>query len=207
MLVDLTLRTYLDRLASADPTPGGGAAAALTGAQGAALLSMVCNLTIGKKKYADVEEEMKGVREKSEALRGRLTELIDEDAEAFNKVSQAYQMPKGSDEEKAARRAAIQEALKGAEVVPMETVEACLEVIRLAIVAAQKGNKNVVSDAAVGGILGHAGLLSAADNVRINLNLIKDEEFVERERRKLESLLQAAEEAMQTLEETLQGKL
>ncbi len=207
MLVDLTLKAYLDQLASAAPTPGGGAAAALTGAQGAALVSMVCNLTIGKKKYADVEEEMKAVRERSEALRARLTELIDRDAEAFDRVSAAYGMPKGTEEEKAARRAAIQEALKGAEQVPLETMEACLEVIRLAVVAAQKGNKNVVSDAAVGGILGHAGLLSAADNVRINLNLIKDEAFVQQEQAKLDALLKAAEEAMNTLESALQGKL
>ena len=207
MLVDLTLRDYLDRLASGAPTPGGGAAAALTGAQGAALVSMVCNLTIGKKKYADVEEEMKEVLAKSESLRAKLTDLIDEDAAAFDKVSEAYGMPKGTDEEKAARRAAIQEALKVAEAVPMETVEACLEVIRLAIVVAEKGNKNVVSDAAVAGILGHAGLLSAADNVRINLNLIKDEAFVEKESEKLDAFMQAAKEAMDTLEKTLAGKL
>ncbi|NPA91804.1 MAG: cyclodeaminase/cyclohydrolase family protein [Chloroflexi bacterium] len=207
MLIDLTLRDYLDQLASAAPTPGGGAAAALTGAQGAALVSMVCNLTIGKKKYADVEEEMKQVLAQSETLRAKLTELIDKDAAAFDKVSEAYGMPKSTDEEKAARRAAIQEALKGAEAVPMETMEACLEVIRLAIVAAQKGNKNVVSDAAVGGILAHAGLLSAADNVKINLNLIKDETFVEREQAKLDALLDEAKKAMEALEDALQGKL
>ncbi len=207
MLVDLTIRDYLDQLASGAPTPGGGAAAALTGAQGAALVSMVCNLTIGKKKYADVEAEMKDVLQKSESLRAKLTDLIDEDAAAFDKVSEAYGMPKSTEEEKAARRAAIQEALKIAEAVPMRTVEACLDVIRLAIIAAEKGNKNVVSDAAVAGILGHAGLLSAADNVRINLNLIKDEAFVTREREKLNAFLQAAEEAMAELEKTLAGKL
>lgn len=207
MLVDLSIREYLDQLASSSPTPGGGSAAALTGAQGAALVSMVCNLTIGKKKYADVEEDMKEVLARSEALRAKLIELIDKDAAAFDKVSQAYSMPKSTDEEKAARRAAIQEALKGAEAVPMETVEACLEIIRLAIVAAEKGNPNVVSDAAVGGILGHAGLLSAADNVRINLNFIKDEAFVAREGAKLDRLLQEAARAREELETILQGKL
>ncbi len=207
MLIDLTIRDYLDHLASATPTPGGGAAAALAGAQGAALISMVCNLTVGKKKYADVKEEMTAVLGRSEALRVTLTELIDRDAAAFDRVSEAYRLPKGSDEEKAIRRAAIQEALKGAEAVPMETVAACLEVIRLAIVAAQKGNKNVVSDAAVGGIMGHAGLLGAADNVRINLSLIKDETFVRQERARLEAYIQQAETAMKNLETALAGRL
>ncbi len=207
MLIDLTLREFLDHLASSAPTPGGGSAAALTGAQGAALVSMVCNLTIGKKKYADVEEEMKSVLARSEALRARLMDLIDRDAAAFDKVSASYGMPKETEEQKAARRAAIQEALKGAEAVPMETVEACVEVIRLAITAAEKGNVNVISDAAVAGILGHAGALSAADNVRINLNFIKDEDFVAREGKKLEALLAEAEDARAKLEEVLKGKL
>ncbi len=207
MLVDLPIRTYLDQLASSSPTPGGGAAAALTGAQGAALVSMVCNLTIGKKKYADVEEEMKQVLERSETLRAQLTNLVDKDVAAFDKVSEAYAMPKSTDEEKAARRAALQQALKGAEAVPMETVAACLEVIKLSVMAAEKGNKNVVSDAAVGGILGHAGLLGAADNVRINLAFIKDEDFVTREQKRLESFMQQAEDLMKKLQTVLEGKL
>ena len=207
MLVDLTICDYLDQLASSSPTPGGGAAAALTGAQGAALVSMVCNLTIGKKKYADVEEDIRRVLERSEALRSQLTELVDKDVAAFDKVSEAYGMPKKTEEQKTARRAALQEALKGAEAVPMETVAACLEVIKLAIVVAEKGNKNVVSDAAVGGILGHAGLLGAADNVRINLAFIKDQPFVEQEQRRLNAFLQQAEELTQQLHTVLQGKL
>ncbi len=207
MLIDLTLREFLDRLASSAPTPGGGSAAALAGAQGAALVSMVCNLTIGKKKYAGVEAEMKDVLARSEALRAKLMDLVDRDAAAFDKVSAAYAMPKETEEQKAARRAAIQEALKGAEAVPMETVEACVDVVRLAIIAAEKGNVNVVSDAAVGGILGHAGAHSAADNVRINLNFIKDEAFVAREREKLEKLLAEVDEAKARLMEAVGGKL
>jgi len=207
MLVDMTLRAYLDALASKAPTPGGGAAAALTGAQGAALVSMVCNLTIGKKKYADVQADMEAILQRSESLRAQLTDLVDRDAAAFDQVGTAYGMPRGTEEEKAARAEAIQAALKVAEEVPMETVAACLEVLRLAVPTAQKGNRNVVSDAAVAGILAHAGLLSAADNVRINLNLMKDAEFVEAERARLEGYLRDAEAVRQTLEDTLAGKL
>ena len=203
MLADLTLREYLDQLASAAPTPGGGAAAALTGAQGAALVSMVCNLTVGKPKFADVEADMRQVLERSEALRSRLLALADEDATAFGRVSEAYRLPKETPEQKAARRAAIQEALKGAEAVPMQVMEACLDVMRLAVTAAAKGNPNVVSDAAVAGILAHAGLLSAADNVRINLKFIKDEAFVQTESERLHRLLAEAEAVRQTLEQTL----
>ncbi len=203
MLADLTLREYLDQLASAAPTPGGGAAAALTGAQGAALVSMVCNLTVGKPKFADVEADMRQVLERSEALRSRLLALADEDATAFGRVSEAYRLPKDTPEQKAVRRAAIQEALKGAEAVPMQVMEACLDVMRLAVTAAAKGNPNVVSDAAVAGILAHAGLLSAADNVRINLKFIKDEAFVQTESERLHRLLAEAEAVRQTLEQTL----
>ncbi len=203
MLADLTLREYLDQLASAAPTPGGGAAAALTGAQGAALVSMVCNLTVGKPKFADVEADMRQVLERSEALRSRLLALADEDATAFGRVSEAYRLPKETPEQKAARRAAIQEALKGAEAVPMQVMEACLDVMRLAVTVAAKGNPNVVSDAAVAGILAHAGLLSAADNVRINLKFIKDEAFVQTESERLHRLLAEAEAVRQTLEQTL----
>lgn len=207
MLVDLSLCSYLDVLASRAATPGGGTAAAVTGAQGAALVSMVCNLTVGRKKYADVEEEMKAILERSEALRAQLTGLIDRDAAAFDQVSAAYALPKGTDEERAARSAAIQEALKVAEQVPMETVAACLEVLRLAIPVAEKGNRNAVSDAAVAGILAHAGLLAAADNVRINLHSIKDESFVRAEQARLTSYLRQAEEARDALDTVLAGRL
>jgi len=205
MLADMALREYLDRLASADPTPGGGAAAALTGAQAAALVSMVCNLTVGKEKFAAVEAEMRQVLEESEALRTTLLRLADEDAAAFGKVSEAYRLPKGTPEQKAARRAAIQEALKAAEAVPMQVMEACLEVMRLAVVAAEKGNPNVISDAAVAGILAHAGLLSAADNVRANLRYIKDDAFVATEERKMNELIESAADVRRRLERVPTG--
>lgn len=205
MFAEMTLREYLDRLASSDPTPGGGAAAAITGAQGAALVSMVCNLTVGKEKFKAVEAEIKEVLAESEALRAKLLQLADEDAAAFGKVSEAYRMPKDTPEQKAARSAAIQEALKGAEAVPMQIMEACLQVMRLAVVAATKGNPNLISDAAVAGILAHAGLLSAADNVRINLRYIKDETFVATESERMRQLIQDAAEVRRQLEDAVGG--
>jgi len=189
MLRGQTLTDFLDGLASKAATPGGGAAAALAGAMGAALVSMVCNLTIGKKKYADVEEEMKAVLERSEALRARLLDLVEEDVTAFDKVSAAYRMPKGTDEEKAARSAAIQEALKIAEVTPMKTAEACADVLELSVIVAEKGNKNVVSDAGTAAMMAVGGLFSAAFNVKINLAGIKDAAFVEQETERLKKCL------------------
>ncbi len=203
MFAELTVKDYLDQLASSSPTPGGGAAAALTGAQAAALVSMVCNLTVGKPKFADVEEIIQHTLERSEALRLALLSMADEDAEAFGQVSAAYTLPKGTPEEKAARREALQQALKAAALVPLRVMEACLEVMRLATTAAEKGNPNVISDASVAGILAHAGLLGAADNVRINLKFIKDETFVRQEGARLEALLKAAEDARAALEQVI----
>src|ERR671925_443302 len=114
-----TVQAFLDELASAAPTPGGGGAAALSGAMGAALVSMVCNLTIGKEKFAGVEAQMQEILSQSEALRTRLTGMIEEDVAAFDTVMAAYRLPKDNDEEKAARIAAIQQASKEATLVPL----------------------------------------------------------------------------------------
>ncbi len=189
MFREQTLAEFLDGLASKAATPGGGAAAALAGAMGAALVSMVCNLTIGKKRYADVEDEMKAVLERSEALRAKLLDLVEEDVTAFDEVSAAYRMPKGTDEEKAARSAAIQEALKIAESTPMKTAETCADVLELTVIVAEKGNKNVVSDAGTAAMMAIGGLSSAGFNVKINLGGIKDAAFVERESKRLELCL------------------
>ncbi len=174
----MTVQDFLDALAAEESTPGGGGAAALAGSQGAALVSMVVRFTLGRRKYADVQAEMEGYLERSEALRRELLRLVDEDAEAFDAVAACYGMPKETEEEKAARRAALQRALKGAAQVPFVTAEKCLEVIRLAEPVGAKGNVNVVSDAAVAAHLAYAGLRSALINVRINLKFIRDEAFV-----------------------------
>ena len=179
MLTNLSLSRFLDELASNSPAPGGGSVAALAGAAGAALTSMVCNLTIGKKKYADVQEEMKAVLEQSELLRRELTALIDKDTEAFNAVMAAFGLPKGTEAEQAARKAAIQEATKGATAVPLSVMEICEKALYHARIVAQKGNKNSASDAGVAALMLQASCAGAALNVRINLGGLADTAFVQ----------------------------
>ncbi len=174
-----TIAKFLDELASEQPTPGGGGAAAIMGAVGAALVSMVANLTIGKKNYEAFDEELKETRAKAEAVRAELTAAINEDVDAFNAVMGAYGLPREGDEQKAARAAAIQAALKQATDAPLRAVKACHEVIKLSAVVAEKGNVNVISDAGVAALAANAGLRSAALNVFINAKSIKDREFAE----------------------------
>ncbi|SEO85869.1 methenyltetrahydrofolate cyclohydrolase [Methylobacterium sp. ap11] len=174
-----TIRGFLDGLASERPTPGGGGAAAISGAMGAALVSMVCNLTIGKKKYAEVEAEMIATRDRAEGLRARLTGMIAEDVSAFNAVMGAYGLPKATDEDKAARAAAIQDALRLATDVPLACARTCRAVIDLCEGVAERGNLNVVSDAGVAVLAAQAGLRSAALNVYVNAKAIEDRTFAE----------------------------
>ena len=173
---DTAVELFLDALASQTATPGGGSAAAIIGAMGAALVSMVCNLTIGKK-YAEVEGEMKDVLAKSEALRLKLTGMIEDDVTAFDAVMAAYGMAKESDADKAAREKAIQAALKQA--TELRCCYAVREVIDLAAIASDKGNLNVISDAGVGVLAAYAALRSAALNVFTNARMITDKVFAE----------------------------
>lgn len=202
------LGQFLDDLASERPTPGGGGAAAISGAMGAALVSMVCNLTIGKPKYVEVEGELKEVLVKSERLRGELTKAIGDDVKAFDAVMGAYGLPKGeTDEGKAARTAKIQAALKEATDVPLECARLCAEVIKLAEVTADKGNLNVISDAGVAVQSAYAGLMSAALNVRVNAASIKDREFAEGRLSELEALLGEAGSATLKTYDVVKSKL
>jgi len=190
MLTEKPVTTFLDKLASSAPAPGGGSVAALSGALGAALVSMVCNLTVGKKKYADVQEDIKALLAQSEALRKELVELLEADVQVYTEVSRAMKMPRATDEEKAARTVTMQKALKAATDVPMQVAEACVEVMELCQPAAEKGNVNAVSDAGVAVLMAEAGLRSAALNILINLAWIKDEAFVAENRAKLDALLE-----------------
>ncbi len=189
-LTDKPVSRFLDALASSAPAPGGGSVAALSGALGAALLSMVCNLTVGKKKYANVEQDIKAILEKSESLRHKLADLLQADVQAYTAVSQAMKMPRATEEEKAARAETLQKALKGATEVPLQIAEACVEVIALCQPAAEKGNKNAVSDAGVAILMAEAGLRSAALNILINLGWIEDQRFTAEKQRQLDVLLE-----------------
>jgi formiminotetrahydrofolate cyclodeaminase len=189
MLTTLSVETFVKELASGSATPGGGSAAGLAGAQGAALLMMVCNLTIGRKKYVEVEEEMKAALARGELLRDRLLALIEADVRAFDGVMAAYRMPKETPEQKEARSAAIQEGLKQATRTPMETLEACVAVLELAPDVVAHGNPNVISDGGAGVLSAHAGMMIAALNVRINLNAIKDQAFVTEQSAQMDALI------------------
>jgi methenyltetrahydrofolate cyclohydrolase len=204
---DNRIEEFLDALASQAATPGGGGAAAIIGAMGAALVSMVCNLTIGKKKYAEVEAQMKDVLAKTEALRLRLTDMIEDDAKAFDAVMGAYGMAKETDQQKVARDKAIQAALKQATDVPMRCCHAAREVIDLAAIAADKGNLNVISDAGVGVLAAYAALRSAALNVFTNARMINDKTFAEAKLKELNQLLAGAEAATEKAYGTVRGKL
>jgi len=177
MLTTKTVNEFLDEVASSSPAPGGGSVSALAGSLGAALTSMVCRLTIGKKKYVDVQAEMESVLKKSEELRTKLTSVIDEDTEAFNKVMAAFGMPKEADDQKVARNKAIQEATKSATLVPLKLMELCEEGVGFARIVAEKGNKNSLSDAGVSLLLLQAAAQGAALNVRINLAGLEDKKF------------------------------
>ena len=178
MYLDEPLRTFLDDLASAKSTPGGGSASALTGAMGAALASMVVQLTIHKPEYAAVHEEMEQVLQGTERLRHRFEELMQEDIEAYGKLSAAYKLPRGTDEEKAARSNTIQEQLVEAALVPLEMVENAAELVLYCERIAEIGNKNVLSDIATGGLLASSAGAGASWMVRINLQAMKDEELI-----------------------------
>jgi len=204
---DTAIESFLDALASSKATPGGGSAAAIIGAMGAALVSMVCNLTIGKKKYADVEGEMKEVLHKVEGLRHKLTGMIEDDVQAFDQVMAAYGMAKEMDAEKAARDEAIQAALKLATEVPLRCCYAAREVIDLAAIASEKGNLNVISDAGVGVLAAYAALRSAALNVFTNAKIITDKAFAEAKVKELEKLLAGAETATEKAYGVVKGKL
>ena len=207
MIKDMNVQNFLDQLASQASTPGGGSAAAIMGAMGAALVSMVCNLTIGKKNYAAVEGDLKQVLQQSEALRQRLTGMVADDIRVFNQVMGAYGMPKDTDEQKSSRGSAIQDALKEATVVPLACAKACAEVIDLSRVAAEKGNLNVISDAGVAVMAAYGALKSAALNVYINVGNIKDQDFANAMKTELESTLGRCETAAQEIFALVKSKL
>jgi methenyltetrahydrofolate cyclohydrolase len=202
-----TLASFIDELASSSPAPGGGSVAALSGALGAALISMVCNLTIGKKKYAGVEEDVKKVLAQSEALRKQFLDLSDKDTVAFNKVMEAFGLPKDTEPQKALRAAAVREATKEATLIPLEVMKHCIDALALAQEVAAKGNINSVSDAGVSGLMLHAACQGAALNVRINLNSLGDADFVGWKSDEVASLLKTSTMMIEVLQGIVDEKL
>ncbi|MBV6399753.1 MAG: hypothetical protein CNIPEHKO_00030 [Anaerolineales bacterium] len=166
--------SFLDELASALPAPGGGSAAAYAGAMGAALVAMVSGLTIGRKKYAEVEAEMQAVRVMAEKLRAEMTQAVDDDAASFEAVIGAFKLPKETEEQQVARTAAIQRATLNAAHIPLHSAERSVKIMELAVKCAEHGNLNAISDALSGFAMSRASLTAAAYNVRINIHSLPD---------------------------------
>ena len=188
MLVDLTIKEFLAETASNAPAPGGGSISALNGAIATALTEMVANLTIGKKKYADVEGQMKTIATEAALIRERLIRDIDRDSEAYDRVFAAFKLPKETEEQIAARARAIEAATKEAAIVPMQVAEEIASVMETVIYVAHKGNRNAVTDACVAMMTARTCVLGALLNVRINLASIKDEAFVKQMKVKADHL-------------------
>ena len=188
MIGEVSVREFSEQLASKAPTPGGGSAAALAGALGAGLVSMVCNFTVGREKYADVEDEMQGVLRRSEELRGELERAVEDDVAAYGGYSEAQRMPRETDDERRAREAALDAALRASTVVPLEVAERCAELLELAVRAAELGNRFLISDAAVGAELAAGARSSAELNVRLNLGGIGDADFARGIQERLEAV-------------------
>lgn len=178
MLKDLNLQDFILETAGSEPVPGGGSISALNGAIAGALAQMVANLTIGKKRYVEVEEEMRQLASKAEALRTELVADIDRDSDAYRLVFEAFKLPKETDEEKAYRTAQIQERTKLAANIPMAVARRAHELLSLAEVVVAKGNSNAITDGCVAMMCARTAVLGALLNVRINLTSITDEVFV-----------------------------
>jgi formiminotetrahydrofolate cyclodeaminase len=201
------MERFLDDLASGAPTPGGGSAAAIIGAMGAALVSMVCSVTLGKKGLEAVAPEMKTVREQSEKLRLRLTAMVAEDVAAFDALMAAYRLPKASEVDKTRRAEAIQSNLRAATETPLDCARACAQVIGLAQRAGENGYSGVISDAGVGVLAAHTALRSAALNVYINAPSLQDREFAQQALAEVHELLEAGGRRSEAVYALVRGKL
>lgn len=192
MLAELTVKEFLDKVAGSDPVPGGGSVAALNGAVASALTAMVAELTIGKKGYEEHEELMKHISRLSIRQQELFVEYIDRDSEAYDHVFGCFKLPKSTDEEKAARSAAIQEATRFAALVPMQVARNACELMEIIADVARLGNQNAITDACVAMMAARSAVLGALLNVRINLGSLKDKTFVDELKREADHLEQLA---------------
>jgi len=192
MLSELTIKEFLEKIASESPTPGGGSVAALSAALAASLTEMVANLTIGKQGYDDVEDEMKAVAQDALRLKSKFVSAIDKDSNAYNDVITAIKLPGDTEAEKRHREEMIQSGLKQATLVPMAVAEDAIRVMELAGKTVAKGNKNTITDGAVGVMMAKTAVLSALYNVKINLRTIKDKAFIDEISKQVKELEQNA---------------
>lgn len=187
---NLTLLEFADLVASNEPVPGGGSVAAVCGTLAAALSQMVANLTIGKKKYAEHEQEMNEIKEKAMTLKDKLIDYIEKDSLAYNKVMEAYKLSKDTEEEKEVRKLAIEEGSKLAAQIPLEVAKVSYEIFPLAEAIVLRGNQSAITDALVACMLTRTAVLSAILNVRINLGSINDEKFTKEYKEKSDKIEQ-----------------
>lgn len=206
-LSEMTVTAFTEELASSSPAPGGGSIAALGAALAAGLTSMVGELTSGREKYKDAQEDMDALRARGKELAAALLKLMEDDTESFNGFMAALKLPKETDEQKQVRRDAMQAAAKVTVEVPMRTLALCAEAAQMAVVAAAKGNTNAVTDAGTAGQFARAAAVSAAYNVRINLMSIKDAQYVEETRAKMNALLEATEKTFAEVSARLEEAL
>ena len=203
MFINKSVKEYMDATASGEPTPGGGSVAALAGGLGSALTKMVSNLTVGKKAYEELTEETKATilnnSKEVEKIMEDLSNIVDEDTKAFDKVMIAFKLPKETDEEKTARSEAIQDGYKKAIEVPLRCAEKCLKVLELQDVFANYGNINAITDVGVGTLLAYSGLEGALFNVSINLSSIKDENYKKETEEKVNNILEKGKELKEEL--------
>jgi formiminotetrahydrofolate cyclodeaminase len=178
MLANLTIKEYLEKTASNTAVPGGGSGAALGAAVAASLVEMVAKLTIGKKGFEEVEAQMKKIIKRASESRQKLTEQIDRDSDAYNQVMTAFKLPQETEADKKLRSETIQNGLKQAALVPLGVAQVALTIIELARTVVAKGNKNAVTDGAVGVMMARTAAMGALFNVKINLSAIKDSDFV-----------------------------
>ena len=197
---------FLQELAAATPTPGGGSAAAFSGAMAAGLVGMVARLTVGKKKYTAVEEQMNAVISQADELRARLEQAVSRDAAAFDQVMAAYRLPKETDAQNAARTQAIQQATIHAAQVPLEVVEDAVDVLRLVRQAAENGNSNAITDAGSAAALARAALTGASMNVRINLTGLEDGDLIAQMQTRLEESQQQADELLAVIQQVVSDR-
>jgi len=207
MLTSKILSEFIDDVSSNSPAPGGGSVSALCGALGSALTAMVCRLTIGKKNYEGVQDEMLATLGQADELRAKLTGLIDRDTEAFNLVMKAFTLPKITDDEKRIRSEAIQTATKQATLVPLEVMKLCEQAMGIAATVAERGNVNSITDAGVAGLILKAGCEGAALNVQINLATLKDKTFVDETSTLVSALLTNVEAVSDRIRQRVQAVL
>ncbi|HMQ33513.1 MAG TPA: cyclodeaminase/cyclohydrolase family protein [Chloroflexaceae bacterium] len=206
-LVAQPIGAFLDGLASSAPTPGGGSVAAMSGAMAAGLVSMVCALTIGKKQFAAIEDEVRGIHDRAEALRSDLQSLAEQDIEVFSRLSAAYKLPRTTEADAATRQAAIQQATRLAAEVPLRTAQAAAAIMPLCTALAPRVGRLIVSDVGVAALLARATVQSAILNIEINLAGLEDQLFVRQTRGRVEDLIIGLSEEAEGVVAIVRGRI